>query len=180
MPQLPQSSLVELARSGRGTTGVPASLLYAIMLKESSGNTDAVGDRGRALGLMQMHPAAAEESGYEHSDMLDPNKAVNAAGLYLAQMLGRFSTPEEAVSAYNAGPGRTRAAGGVAPSAKDYVDAVKSEMARATSESGPFVAERKGPYKTDFRDIVRRLSGEPEPYTTEGISQMLSGLFGGQ
>lgn len=100
--------------------GVPAALISAVIQHESGGNPDAVGDGGQALGLMQMHPAAAAQVGADWYALKDPAKAIPAGTAYLAIMLKSFGGDIAwALGAYNQGPG-------VMGKAKHYADAVKA------------------------------------------------------
>jgi soluble lytic murein transglycosylase-like protein len=136
---LSDEALVELIKSIAAKSRVPGSLLYAQVHRESKGQPDAIGDQGRARGLMQLHPGAAKEAGFTHDEMFDPAKNVEAGAEYLAQQLSSFShDPNLAVSAYNAGPGNVRKVGGVTPSSAGYLKEVKSRVADAVKPGGPF------------------------------------------
>lgn len=136
------SSLVDaLARQQASALGIPAALLVAQIARESQGNPAAVGDQGRALGLLQVHPAAAQEAGFQHHDMLDPMKNLQAGSQYLVKQLLRFSRPELALSAYNAGPAKTAAVGTVAPSARGYVSDIASKVRALTDPGAPYAEE---------------------------------------
>jgi hypothetical protein len=165
MPEIPQNQLVEMARRAAKPLGIPASLLYAIAMRESQGDPSVVGDQGKALGLFQVHPAAAKEMGYAHRDMLDPDKAIDAAGGYIAKMLHSFKDPRQAVSAYNAGPGKTRRAGGVAPSAQGYVNTVGGTIADVTAPGQPFADELSPEFSV------------PDAAHQDRIAKMLQGLM---
>ena len=95
--------------------GLPANLVRAVAWAESGFRQDAVSPAG-AVGLMQLMPETAAELGVDPQD-----RAGNLAGgaLYLKQMLQRFAGDSDqivkALAAYNAGPGRVSAHGGMPP-----------------------------------------------------------------
>lgn len=100
------STYADLISSASATYGVRQALIVGVIAKESGGNPNAVGDGGQALGLMQMHPAAAQDVGVNWDDLSDPSVAIPAGTDYLAQQLQRFGGNETlALVAYNQGPG---------------------------------------------------------------------------
>lgn len=89
-------------------THLPFALLVAVASVESNLDHRALSSAG-AKGLLQVMPPTAAEL------QLDPNHPdsnVLAGARYLKQMLGRFSSPDLALAAYNAGPGAVEEAGG--------------------------------------------------------------------
>lgn len=66
-----------------------APLLAAMMLVESSSNPSAIGDGGRARGILQIHPGVVADvnriagTHYRHRDAHDPKVAVWMATVYL-------------------------------------------------------------------------------------------------
>lgn len=197
MPSLSQDRLIALAREGAASSGLPAALLYAIILKESSGDPAAQHGKSGARGLMQLKTAAAGEQGFTHDEMLDPKKNVKAGSGYLARMLKQFEgDPKRALSAYNVGPGNTRKVDGVAPDAQPYVDTVSGTIDQVTQPGQPF-AEELNPEALPVPDALHRqrmakvlndlLTQEPveipmrdktrpQTYDEAGITRMLSAL----
>lgn len=98
--------------------GIPPGLGRAVVLHESRGDPLAVGDGGAALGLMQVHTAAAMtaagdggQSWAQLKALIDQGDRDGAAQLgldlgmpYLASMLARFKDQEWSLAAYNQGP----------------------------------------------------------------------------
>jgi hypothetical protein len=84
---------------------IDASVVMAMIDRESDFNADAVGDNGDALGLMQVqskwHRERMDKLGV--TDLLDPYQNVTVGIDYLAEMLGRDRGLEWALAAYNAG-----------------------------------------------------------------------------
>lgn len=197
MANLRQDRIVELARDGASKSGLPAALLYAMILKESSGNPDAQHKKSGARGLMQLKAAAAGEHGVGYDELFDPEKNVEAGSGYLARMMERFEgDPKRALSAYNVGPGNTRKFEGAAPAAQPYIDTISGTISEVTGEGQPFADEvnpEAGPLPNALHrqkvakvlnDLLRqepvqvpmRQTGLPPTYDSAGITRMLSGL----
>lgn len=87
-------------------------LIAAVIGTESAFHPLAVSPKG-AQGLMQIMPETGRELGL--SDPFDPAANIRAGSRYLKEQLLRFATPEEALAAYNAGPGNVLKHGGVPP-----------------------------------------------------------------
>jgi soluble lytic murein transglycosylase-like protein len=83
--------------------GLPSGLLSSVSYVESRNNPNAVSPAG-AMGQFQFTSNTARQYGL--SNPFDPSAAASAAGRYLRDLLSRFhGNLEEAVAAYNAGPG---------------------------------------------------------------------------
>jgi len=96
---------------GRSLSIDPA-LLMAIAKVESSFNPKVVSPKG-ALGLMQLLPATAELVGVR--DPFNPLENLKGGALYLKRLLEEFKDLHLALAAYNAGPEKVRAYGGIPP-----------------------------------------------------------------
>jgi soluble lytic murein transglycosylase-like protein len=91
--------------------GLAPDLLRTVIEKESGYLPCAVSEKG-ALGLMQLMPETAEQLGVR--DPFDPAENLSAGAKFLKQMLTRYQgNLAAALAAYNAGPSRTDAAGGI-------------------------------------------------------------------
>lgn len=107
--------------------GVPTSLIHAVIEKESGYKPSATSHR-RARGLMQLTPETARFVGVGNSRHLyDPQTNIYAGTAYLKYLLASHDTVEEALAAYNSGPGNVRKYKGVPPfrETKRYVRDVK-------------------------------------------------------
>jgi soluble lytic murein transglycosylase-like protein len=102
---------------------VPAPLLKAVMQQESAGNPQAVSKAG-AQGLMQLMPGTAQDMGV--TDTFDPAQSIEGGARYLGQLLKQFNgNIQLALAAYNAGPGKVRAAGNQIPQIRETQDYVR-------------------------------------------------------
>lgn len=84
---------------------IDASVVMAMIDRESKFDADVIGDNGDALGLMQVQPKWHRErmDKLGVTDLMDPYQNVTVAVDYLAEMLGRGRGLEWALAAYNAG-----------------------------------------------------------------------------
>lgn len=84
---------------------ISPTVVFAMIYKESTYNADAIGDNGRAFGLMQIHPRwhaeRMDELGCD--DLLDPMQNVTVGLHYLEELLDRYESLEAALVAYNKG-----------------------------------------------------------------------------
>ena len=104
---------IMIATAGRRIS--PAFVL-AIISIESSGNTDAISNKG-AQGLMQLMPATAKRFGV--SDVNNPVENISGGAKYLDWLLEKFKgDPILALAGYNAGENAVVKNGGVPPYAE--------------------------------------------------------------
>ena len=148
MPHMISPRLAEAMRSGQVRTspeewkaiirkavaasGLPASLIEAVIRIESDFKASAVSSKG-AQGAMQIMPETQKELGLEQP--YDAEANVLAGCTYLRRQLDSFGSLELALAAYNAGPGNVRRYGGIPPFAEtqDYVRRVL-ELHRAADK----------------------------------------------
>jgi soluble lytic murein transglycosylase-like protein len=108
---------------------ISPSLLEAVVWQESRWNSAAVSPVG-ARGLAQLMPGTARMMGVNPDD---PHANLEGGARYLRQQLDAFGGDViKALAAYNAGPGRVRAAGGV-PSIRETQDYVAKILARLSA-----------------------------------------------
>ena len=103
--------------------GLPPALVKAVVKAESNFQPNALSDKG-AQGLMQLMPDTADDLGVDHP--FTPEENVAGGTRYLRAMYDRFGDWEQALAAYNAGPGAVDRFGGIPPYAEtqEYVERV--------------------------------------------------------
>jgi cell wall-associated NlpC family hydrolase len=114
------SSDAGLIASSASMTGVPASLLAAVLSTESNFDPNAVSPAG-AEGIAQLMPTTAASLG---ADPLDPTSAIPAAARLLGQYFNNYGSWPEALVAYNAGPGAVAQGMTSDPAVENYVTTV--------------------------------------------------------
>jgi soluble lytic murein transglycosylase-like protein len=105
------------------------ALIEALVWQESRWRSDAVSPVG-ARGLAQLMPDTARELGVNPDD---PHANLEGGARYLRQQLDTFGgNLEKALAAYNAGPGRVKASGGVPDirETQQYVAAIIGRLAQ--------------------------------------------------
>lgn len=84
-------------------------LLDALQTVESGGNARAIGDGGKAVGILQIHPCVVSDvnrihgTHYTLSDRLDPAKSREIARLYLSHYC-KTDSDEANARIWNGGP----------------------------------------------------------------------------
>lgn len=109
-------------------------LMLAIMMVESGGDPDAIGDNGKAYGCMQIHQCVVDDVNeyadlhFKHKDAFDILKARKMFQIYMMryanpERLGRVPTMEDMARIWNGGPN-----GYKKPSTEAYWQKVKKVM----------------------------------------------------
>lgn len=83
-PSVRARALAGLYASETREHGLPAGLLAKMAAHESRNRIDAVGDNGRAFGLLQVHRDAVPGLRYTRAELMDPATNVHAAALRLS------------------------------------------------------------------------------------------------
>lgn len=108
---------IELVRAKAEKYGLDPGIFERMIRQESQFNPDAVSERG-AQGIAQIMPKTGKKPGYGVTPIDDPfdaDTSLEFAAQYMAAMLRKYDGDYGlALSAYNAGPGATDEAGGVA------------------------------------------------------------------
>ncbi len=114
-------------REAAQETRLSEDLIRAVIKQESGGDSTAVSPKG-AAGLMQLMPDTARAVGV--SDRFDPRENILGGARYLRQLVDRFGNLENALAAYNAGPGNVERHNGVPPfpETQNYVRRVLADL----------------------------------------------------
>lgn len=85
--------------------GIDPKIIFAMAHKESTYRTDAIGDSGNSLGLLQIQPRWHSErmDKLGCTDLLDPYQNVVVGVDYLCELLSRYGDMGKALTAYNRG-----------------------------------------------------------------------------
>lgn len=83
--------------------GINPKLLQAIAIIESRENPDMVGDGGDSIGLMQIQPKWHAHRLREGESLLNPKVNVRVACEILSELMSKYDTLDEVLTAYNAG-----------------------------------------------------------------------------
>ena len=107
---------------------LPPELLMAIVERESSGDPNAIGDGGRAIGLCQIHECyqleRMEKLGIK--SLKDPESNLIVAAEILCELLDEYEDPKLALMFYNGqSDAKYRAATGIY---SDYANGVEQRM----------------------------------------------------
>ena len=113
------------------------TILQVIMILitiESGGDPNAIGDSGKAVGILQIHQIVVDDvnriydTNYKYSDRYSKEKSIEIAQLYLKhyaseKRLGRKVMVEDVARIWNGGPN-----GNEKPATDPYWDKVKAEI----------------------------------------------------
>jgi soluble lytic murein transglycosylase-like protein len=119
--------------------GVDPAVLHGLIQQESGFDPSATSSAG-ASGLTQLMPGTAASLGV--TDPLNPAESIEGGARYLGQLTNEFGgNTEDALAAYNAGPGAVQQYGGIPPYAEtqSYVSKVLGD-AEAYRQSQPSTA----------------------------------------
>jgi soluble lytic murein transglycosylase-like protein len=126
-------SLIDQAAS---RNGVDPAILHGLIQQESGFDPSATSSAG-AAGLTQLMPGTASSLGV--ANPMNPAESIEGGARYLGQMMTKFGgNAEDALAAYNAGPGAVQQYGGVPPysETQSYVSKVLAN-AEAFRQSHP-------------------------------------------
>jgi len=125
----------DVIRSAAEQVTLGVNWVRAVIRQESGGDPRAV-SRSGAQGLMQLMPATGAALGVR--DAFDPAENIRAGVRYLAALQRRFGDMRLALAAYNAGPSRVAAHGGVPPirETREYIERVLAFKAQLDAWDG--------------------------------------------
>ena len=119
--------------------GLDPAVLHGLIQQESGFDPNAASSAG-ASGLTQLMPGTASSMGV--ANPLNPAESIEGGARYLGQLMTQFAgNTEDALAAYNAGPGAVEQYGGIPPYAEtqSYVAKVLGN-AEAYRQSHPTTA----------------------------------------
>ncbi len=113
-----------LIEQAAARNGLDPAVLHGLIQQESGFDPSATSSAG-ASGLTQLMPGTASSMGV--ANPLNPAESIEGGARYLGQLMTRFAgNTEDALAAYNAGPGAVQQYGGIPPYAEtqSYVSKV--------------------------------------------------------
>jgi len=125
---LPPTQVDSLVEQAAKRQDLDSALLRGVVQQESGFRPCAVSPKG-AMGLMQLMPATASQMGVPNP--FDPVANLDAGARFLKELLVRYGGDLSlALGAYNAGPAKVDAAGGVPeiPETQDYLKKILSTL----------------------------------------------------
>lgn len=163
--------------------GIAPELALAVARRESSMNPSAVGDGGKAIGMFQVHPGAAQDTGT--ADRSDPLQNITGGVTYLKQLNDHYKGDvTKVLQAYNGGMGNVDA-GTVSPEAQAYATSVISELARkGAQKTAPTQTQTPAAstVQPEQKSFGRMMLESVDPRLKEGrqnIAGMTGALVGG-
>jgi len=100
--------IMDIFRHVGQLTGVDHQLLIAIATVESNLDPWAIGDKGRSLGLMQIHSSTRKQFKVPHHSLLfNAEINVRIGALHLGRLIDRYGV-HGAIHAYNTGESKYR------------------------------------------------------------------------
>jgi soluble lytic murein transglycosylase-like protein len=95
-------------RAAAERNNIPPELLARLLYQESKYDKNSVSSNRKAFGIAQLTPDALRSVGRDPRtfNYYDPQAAIDAGAVYLAQQYRQFKNWPKAVAAYNAGGGR--------------------------------------------------------------------------
>lgn len=84
---------------------IDPAIIFAMAWKESTYRTDAIGDSGNSLGLLQVQPRwhSGRMEKLNCTNLLNPYQNVVVACDYLRELIDRYGSMDKALTAYNRG-----------------------------------------------------------------------------
>jgi soluble lytic murein transglycosylase-like protein len=132
-----------LIEQAAARNGIEPALLHGLIEQESGFDPNATSSAG-AAGLTQLMPGTASSMGV--ANPLNPAESIEGGARYLGQLMSQFSgNTQDALAAYNAGPGAVQQYGGVPPYAEtqNYVTKVLGN-AEAYRQAHPTTVTTQG------------------------------------
>ncbi len=118
-----------------------------------------------AMGPMQVMPGTASDMGV--TDPRDPVQNIYAGAKYLSQMLDKYQSPDLALAAYNAGPGRVddylAGKASLPAETQAYVPKVAAAYQQMAATSSPPADSTPPPYQVASADTGIMSDAAPDP-----------------
>ena len=147
-----RSQIDALIEAEAERTGIPSTVIRAVVSKESNYNPYAVSHKG-ARGLMQLLPETASEMGLQSGESLfTPKTNIRLGTAYLKQQYDKFGDWNRALAAYNWGPANVETKRRWPAETQNYVKVV-------TERAG--IPTLRGPSKDLAQKIIAGIRPKP-------------------
>ncbi|MDQ5768627.1 lytic transglycosylase domain-containing protein [Thiothrix subterranea] len=135
LPVQAEQHLDGIVQAAAQQTGVPVSVIRAVIQQESAHNPGAVSHKG-AQGLMQLMPGTAARFGVYN--VFDPAENIRGGTTYLAWLYNRYQSWPLALAGYNAGEGAVDKYAGIPPyrETQNYVRKIMARLGGAVETTG--------------------------------------------
>lgn len=135
LPVQAEQHLDGIVQAAAQQTGVPVSVIRAVIQQESAHNPGAVSHKG-AQGLMQLMPGTAARFGVYNA--FDPAENIRGGTTYLAWLYNRYQSWPLALAGYNAGEGAVDKYAGIPPyrETQNYVSKIMARLGGTAGDVG--------------------------------------------
>jgi hypothetical protein len=135
LPVQAEQHLDGIVQAAAQQTGVPESVIRAVIQQESAHNPGAVSHKG-AQGLMQLMPGTAARFGVYNA--FDPAENIRGGTTYLAWLYNRYQSWPLALAGYNAGEGAVDKYAGIPPyrETQNYVSKIMAQLGGTAGDVG--------------------------------------------
>ena len=135
LPVQAEQHLDGIVQAAAQQTGVPVSVIRAVIQQESAHNPGAVSHKG-AQGLMQLMPGTAARFGVYN--VFDPAENIRGGTTYLAWLYNRYQSWPLALAGYNAGEGAVDKYAGIPPyrETQNYVSKIMARLGGTAGDVG--------------------------------------------
>lgn len=135
LPVQAEQHLDGIVQAAAQQTGVPESVIRAVIQQESAHNPGAVSHKG-AQGLMQLMPGTAARFGVYNA--FDPAENIRGGTTYLAWLYNRYQSWPLALAGYNAGEGAVDKYAGIPPyrETQNYVSKIMARLGGTAGDVG--------------------------------------------
>ena len=131
------SQIQDMIVAEAGRQGVDPALALAVAANESRFNPYVTSPAG-AQGVMQLMPATAAWLGVD--DPMDPQQNIQGGVKYIGMMMDQFGDPQQAIAAYNFGPGAVGRGETWPSETTTYVSRVMDSWTQYGGQSSPALA----------------------------------------
>lgn len=171
----PPPDIQAVLQNAAASSGVPLNILQSVAYSESRYKPTAVSPAG-AQGLLQLMPATGASLGV--TNPFDPQQNANAGASYLASLYRQYGNWNDALIAYNEGPGNFAKSGAFA-SSQQYADTILLNAGLSDTLQAMALppVDTSSPDSTDSTDQASASSGLSPTVLLVGGAAAILGLL---